>query len=70
MKKTKLTIEGMRCASCEGNVEKSVKKVDGVKEIQVSVMTKKAIVTAEDSVSVDKLKEAVSKAGYKVVDVK
>ena len=70
MKKIKITIEGMHCASCGGNVEKSVEKVDGVKEVQVSVMTKKGVIMAEDSVSDEKLKEAVLKAGYKVVDIK
>ncbi|MBS3081350.1 heavy-metal-associated domain-containing protein, partial [Candidatus Pacearchaeota archaeon] len=27
MKKIKLTIEGMHCASCAGNIERSLKKV-------------------------------------------
>ncbi|HLC78239.1 MAG TPA: cation transporter, partial [Candidatus Nanoarchaeia archaeon] len=37
MKKLKLTIEGMHCASCATNIEKSLKKVPGVKEVSVSV---------------------------------
>ena len=69
MKKIKLTIEGMHCASCGGNVEKSLKKVRGVKEVSVSVMTHKGIIEAEDSVSEDELKKAVSEVGYKVVKV-
>ena len=70
MKKIKITIEGMHCASCEGIVEKSVKKVKGVKEVQVSVMTKKGVITAEDSVSDKDLKEAVSRTGYKVAEIR
>lgn len=67
MKKIKLVIEEMHCASCSGNVEKSLKKVKGVKEVTVSLMTKKAFVEVEDSVDGEELKKAVSKVGYTVV---
>jgi len=66
MKKIKLTIEGMHCASCAGNIERSLKKVQGVKEVSISLMLKKGNVEAEDNVSVDELKNAVLRAGYKV----
>jgi len=66
MKKLKLTIEGMHCASCASNIERSVKKIRGVKEVSVSLMLKKGTVEAEDSVSEDEIKKAVSKVGYKV----
>ena len=66
MKKIKLSIEGMHCASCASNVEKSLKKVSGVKNASVSLMLKKAIIETEDSVSDEELKKAVARAGYKV----
>ena len=66
MKKLKLTIEGMHCASCASNIERSIKKIRGVKEVSVSLMLKKGTVEAEDSVSEDEIKKAVSKVGYKV----
>jgi copper chaperone CopZ len=69
MKKIKFSIEGMHCAACGGNVERSLKKVKGVKTARVSVMTNKGIIEAEDSVSEEELKAAVSKVGYKVVKV-
>tara|TARA_Y100000310_G_scaffold342852_1_gene447877 strand:- start:2546 stop:2758 length:213 start_codon:yes stop_codon:yes gene_type:complete len=69
MKKVKITIEGMHCASCGGNVEKALSKIEGVKEVRVSVMTNKGIVEMEDSVSLDEIKEVISKVGYKVVKV-
>jgi len=65
MKKVKLKIEGMHCASCAGNVEKGLKKVKGVKEVNVSVMTNKAIVQVEDSVKEEDLKKAIAFVGYK-----
>ncbi len=67
MKKIKLTIEGMHCASCGSNIERSLKKVKGVKEVSVSVMTKKAFVETEDSVDEGEIKSAVAKVGYKVL---
>jgi len=70
MKKLKLTIEGMHCASCASNVEKSLKKVKGVKEVTVSVMTHKGFVEADDSTSEEEMKNAVSRAGFKVVEVR
>ena len=69
MKKIKLTIEGMHCGSCAGNIESSLKKISGVNEVSVSVMTNKGIVEAEDSVSEEELKTAVKKVGYKVVNI-
>jgi len=69
MKKIKLTIEGMHCPSCAANVEKSLKAVKGVKEVRISLLTKKGFVDAEDSVKEDDLKKAVAKVGYKVTKV-
>ena len=67
--KKKILIEGMTCASCAMNVERSLKKIDGVKEVGVSVLTKKAIVESDKEISEDELKKAVSRAGYKAVSI-
>ena len=69
MKKIKMTIEGMHCASCASNIERSLKKVPGVKEASVVLMLKKGTVETEDSVSEEDLKKAVARAGYRVVKV-
>lgn len=67
--KKKITIEGMHCASCASNVEKSLKKIEGVKDVSVSLMVKKGYVEFEDKVSDEEIKKAVSKVGYKVTDI-
>ena len=69
MKKIKLGISGMHCGSCAGNVERSMKKIVGIKSCSVSIMTNKCIIEAEDSVSEEDMKKAVARAGYKVVSV-
>ncbi len=69
MKKLKIMIEGMHCASCASNIERSLKKVSGVKEANVNLMMRKGFVEADDNVKDEELKKAVSRAGYKAVSV-
>ena len=66
MKKLKITIEGMHCSSCASNIERSLKKVAGIKEASVSLMLKKGTVEAEDNVTEEEIKKAVARVGYKV----
>ena len=67
MKKYKITIAGMHCASCASNVERSLGKVLGVKGASVSLMLKKGRVECDDSVPEEELRKAVARAGYKAV---
>jgi len=69
MKKLKIMIEGMHCASCASNIERSLKKVNGVKDANVNLMMRKGFVEAEDNVKDEELKKAVSRAGYKAVSI-
>ena len=69
MTRRKISIQGMHCASCALNIEKSLKKVPGVKEATVSLMTQKGFVECDDSVSEEDLKKAVARAGYKAVSI-
>ncbi len=64
IKKT-LNIKGMHCASCVHRVEKELKKVGGVKEAVVNLATNKATITCDEvQASDEKLKGAVTQAGY------
>ena len=67
MKKLKISISGMHCASCAGNIERALSKVAGVKSCTVSAVTNKAFVECEDGVSESDIEKAVAKPGYKVV---
>ena len=69
MKKIKLTITGMHCASCALNVERAIKKIKGIRNVSVSVMTNKAIIESEDNINLEDLKKAVFSVGYNVVKV-
>lgn len=64
--KMDLRISGMDCASCANIIERSLKKVPGVKSASVNFTTAKARVTINPSeTSMDDLVLAVKKAGYK-----
>ena len=69
MKKIKLTIEGMHCASCASNIERSLKKVPAIKSASISLMLKKGTVEVDGDVSEEELKKAVSRAGYKLTKI-
>ena len=69
MKKLKIMIEGMHCASCASNIERSLKKISGVKDANVNLMMRKGFVEADEKVSNEDLKKAVSRAGYKVASI-
>ncbi len=61
-----LDIEGMHCSSCALLIEKSIRKVDGVKETNVNFAAEKASVLIDGTVvEKDALLKAVEKAGYK-----
>jgi len=68
-KKTTLEIEGMHCASCVASVEKSLKKVPGVKVAAVNLATESASVEYdEESADYEDFKKAVEDVGYEVRD--
>jgi len=61
-----LKIEGMTCAACSKAVERVTKKLDGVQESNVNLATEKLNITFdENKVSLDDIKQAIEKAGYK-----
>ena len=61
-------LEGMTCASCAQTVEKVTNKLPGVESAQVNLATEKLTMAYDESVlSVQDIEQAVSKAGYQVV---
>ena len=60
-----LNVEGMTCASCVAHVEKALKKVPGVADVQVNLATEQAKID-HSGTAVPELVQAVEKAGYTV----
>lgn len=67
--KETIAVEGMHCAGCAASVEKSLRKVEGVKEASVNLSTERATVEYDRSrTQFDQLSEAVGQAGYHLVE--
>ena len=49
MKTEKFNIGGMTCAACQANVEKCVRKLDGTKEAEVSLISNQLKITYDEN---------------------
>jgi len=69
MTEKSFAIEGMNCASCAAHVEKAASKVEGITFASVNLATERLTISYDErKASVNKVVEAVSKAGYKAID--
>ena len=63
--KERYDVEGMTCAACENAVTRAVAKLDGVKEVRVSLMTNAMDVAYDgQKVNARQIEKAVQDAGY------
>ena len=65
-----VSIEGMACNHCKMNVEKALKEIDGVEEVNVSLEEKNAIIKLNKEISDSEIKNAIQEAGYEVIEIK
>lgn len=69
-KRIALSLSGMHCSSCALLIERSIKKVPGVRQANVNFAAEKASVLFDPSAaSVEQLLKAVEKAGYRAQPV-
>ena len=64
-----MKIEGMMCGHCEARVKKTLEGIAGVSGADVSHKAGTAVVTCDDSVTVEVLKNAVVEQGYDVISI-
>jgi copper ion binding protein len=63
-------VAGMTCASCVRRVEKALSRVEGVQQASANLATEKARVVFDPSAaSIQQLRAAVEKAGYRAGDL-
>ena len=60
----KYDVTGMSCAACSARVTKAVSSVDGVKEVNVNLLTNSMLVSYDAPASPNVISAAVEKAGY------
>ena len=66
MKKEKFDIQGMTCSSCQSHVEKAVSSLNGIKKVNVNLLTNNMVVEYNDNILDNKkIIEAVIQAGFK-----
>lgn len=65
MKKIKIGITGMTCGGCIVSVNKAIKRVEGVKEVKVSLKDNTAVISLSESANIDEIKNNLTIAGYK-----
>lgn len=68
MRKEIFRIEGMHCAACSAAVERVTRKLPGVSESSVNLMTEKLTITFdEQQVTIDDIVQKVEKAGFHAI---
>lgn len=65
MQKVKFDVQGMTCSSCSSHVERAVKKLEGVKIVNVNLLSNNMTVEYDEKIlNNDKIINAVVDAGY------
>ncbi len=65
MQKVKFDIQGMTCSSCSAHVEKAVKKLEGIKNINVNLLSNNMTVEYdENKLDNNQIIKTVTEAGY------
>lgn len=63
--KQKFNVTGMTCSACSTSVEKNIKKLEGIDEVNVNLLTNSMTVNYNEEVlTTENIIEAVEKAGY------
>ncbi len=66
MATTEFEVSGMHCASCAANIEKKLKKLEGVQSATVNYATRNAVI--DSTAPVEKIKETITAMGYTLIE--
>lgn len=68
--KRKLSIEGMKCSHCVGNLtDVLTEDIEGVEVLEVNLDGKYAIVDMDDSVDIEKVRALIEDLGFNLISV-
>lgn len=60
------SVEGMTCATCTVTTKAAIKKLKGIKDVQVSLDERSAVIKYDDALtSSDEIKKKIDSVGYK-----
>ena len=60
----KYRVDGMSCAACSARVTKVVSSLEGIKEVNVNLLTNSMVLSRDESLDPQTIIKAVDKAGY------
>lgn len=63
-------IEGMQCNHCKMTVEKVLKSIDGVTNVEVNLENKNAIIESEKELDNNEIKRLIEEEGFSVREIK
>lgn len=65
MKKVRFDVQGMTCSSCSSHVERAVNKLNGIKDVNVNLLSNNMIVDYDETITDnDTIIQSVVEAGY------
>lgn len=65
--KIKISVDGMVCSACQSNVKKTIKSLNGVKDVEVSLENKNAFITYYPNlIKPEQIQKAINDKGYTV----
>ncbi len=67
MKEIIINVNGMMCGGCENRVKNAIMNIEGVENVTADHNTGKVVVTANNEVSEEIIKETLEDVGYEVV---
>ena len=68
-KKIIVKIDGMKCEHCSKRVCDSLKKIDNVKSVKVSLENKNAAINYKDNVDIEQISQVIENEGFHFVGV-
>ena len=68
--KKELSVEGMMCQNCVKHVTRALESIPGASQVNVDLETQKATVCVPESVNDNTVKDAITEAGYEVIEIK
>lgn len=61
------TVEGMKCEKCSARIIDTVKKIKGIKNVEVDLENKLVIVVSNKKVTPESVREIINNLGFEVV---
>lgn len=67
MKKTEITVKGMKCTGCENRICNVLKGIDGVTEVTASFELGKVTITSEKEIDLNEVYKKIENLDFEVI---